>query len=429
MKKVLIIGYFWPYNRWGSGRMLGLSKYLKDFGWEPIILTAPLQEKPPMNIRVIETNFPGDIFISLRKVLRLFGFNEKISMTEQIKESLGQGAQNSMIDFARTKYQEIFGFPDTEKSWRSHALRAAEELLENERIDALMSVWPVTSHLVAQAVHRKFALPWLADFPDPWSQSHNYPYSRIRKHFDEKLELRTIADADALTSSSPLVTQRQAVFLKRSLVTITNGFDPESISLTVPLADPFTITYTGTIYSGKQDPEKFLLALKKLLSLGKINSRQIRVRFYGKRYTWLDAMIVKHSLTEIVRQYGLVSREETLIKQRESHLLLLFNWEDAEENGVFPLKFFEYLAAQRPILAAGGFEHDYINHMLCETKAGIYAYDVNGIAEGVLRSYEEFIRTGTVAFNGEVTRIDQYSQKEMAHKFAVVLDSLMAKES
>ena len=41
MKKVLIITYYWPPGS-GSGvqRFLKFSKYLKQFGWEPIILTV-----------------------------------------------------------------------------------------------------------------------------------------------------------------------------------------------------------------------------------------------------------------------------------------------------------------------------------------------------------------------------------------------------
>ena len=36
MKKVLIVGHFWPYRQ-GSGRVLGLAKHLMEFGWQPKI--------------------------------------------------------------------------------------------------------------------------------------------------------------------------------------------------------------------------------------------------------------------------------------------------------------------------------------------------------------------------------------------------------
>ena len=48
MKKVLIIGYLWPYCRHqgGSPRTLGLVNYLAEFGWHPIVLTPPLSKEP-----------------------------------------------------------------------------------------------------------------------------------------------------------------------------------------------------------------------------------------------------------------------------------------------------------------------------------------------------------------------------------------------
>ena len=66
MKKVLIITYYWPP---GSGpgvqRFLKFSKYLREFGWEPIILTvengcypsmdASLEKEVPSNLKVVTT--------------------------------------------------------------------------------------------------------------------------------------------------------------------------------------------------------------------------------------------------------------------------------------------------------------------------------------------------------------------------------------
>ena len=42
-KKVLIITYYWPPSG-GSGvqRWLKFTKYLRDFGWEPVIYTPDL---------------------------------------------------------------------------------------------------------------------------------------------------------------------------------------------------------------------------------------------------------------------------------------------------------------------------------------------------------------------------------------------------
>ena len=424
MKKVLIIGYFWPF-RGGSGRMLGLAKYLVEFGWQPIILTAPLQTKPKENFNYIETPYPGDIFSLWRKFFKLFKFETQKSITEQIKSRLNISKQKSLIDKIRTFYQEIFAFPDTEKRWRKPALKSARELLDKENIDAIISVWPVTSHLIAKQLKQEYKIPWIADFPDPWTENHAYPYGKIRKFFDKKLEVKTITKADAITAVSPGCAKKEENLLKRPVVAITNGFDPDQLqkSLT-PLTEKFTITYTGTIYPGKQDPTKIFLAIKELINEKEINPNEIEIRFYGSKQEGLSSEIQKYGLKNIAVQYGHLSREESLKKQRESQLLLLFCWEDLKETGVYPLKVFEYLAAQRPILATGGSENEGVKKIIEETKAGVSAISIEEIKNCLKIFYQQYKKTGEVPYHGDLKKIEQYSYRSMAKKFAELLNQI-----
>ena len=66
MKKVLIITYYWiPSGGAGVQRWVKFTKYLRDFGWEPVIYTPENPEYPsidtsferdiPQNIEVIKT--------------------------------------------------------------------------------------------------------------------------------------------------------------------------------------------------------------------------------------------------------------------------------------------------------------------------------------------------------------------------------------
>jgi len=61
MKKVLIITYYWPP---GSGpgvqRFLKFSKYLRTFGWEPIILTVDNGSYPSMD-KSLEQDIPDGL--------------------------------------------------------------------------------------------------------------------------------------------------------------------------------------------------------------------------------------------------------------------------------------------------------------------------------------------------------------------------------
>lgn len=421
MKRILIIAYYW------RGRVPGLAKYLPEFGWQPVILTtpSPLDQQPASELTIIET----DRSLVLGFWRKLLGFNPSEDVGKQIKSKFNITFEHPWYRFLSWIYRkgnEIVNYPDAEKGWRPFAVKSGSELLQNENIDAMVSSSsPVTSHLIAKELKAKHKIPWIADLRDLWSQNHNYDYGRLRHFFDTRLELKTLASADALVTVSPIWAEELKRLHRRAAVySITNGFDPQEVnSPPAKLTDKFTITYTGLIYTGKQDPTKLLVALQDLISKGDIKPEEVEVRFYGHKVEWLPNEIERHGLSAIANYYGIVPQEIAFEKQRESQLLLLLNWEDPQEKGCYPLKVFEYLAAQRPILAVGGFGNDVIESLLDETKAGTYCKTVEDVKDVLCKSYLEYKRKGEVSYHGNIQEIDKYSHREMARKFADILDS------
>jgi len=426
MKKVLIIGYFWPY-RGGSGRMLGLAKYLKDFGWEPIIITAPLERvpDPETRVRFIETPYPGDVFGPFRTVFKILGFKQDKSITDQIKLRVGVSSNKSVIDKIRTFYQELFAYPDTEHRWGKFALRAAQEVIRTEKIDAILSVWPVTCHIVAHRLKEQYDIPWVADFPDPWSENHAYPYGKIRKHFDRALEQKTLLTTDVLTAAAPTYAKKEAAVNGKTAESITLGYDPEKINRPLkPLTKKFTITYTGSIYE-KQDPTKIVVAIFELLKEGLIDKNEIDVRFFGQHSLVLQKKIEECGLEKVIVQNGLISQKESHQKQYESQVLLMLGWEDLEKLGGIPLKLFEYLAAKRPIIATGGSEREDLVDILTKTHSGKHGVSIPAIKGIISEYYSEFKKAGAVTYHGITTEVEKYSYLGMAERFAKILDRLV----
>ena len=425
MKKILIISYYFPSSTAVGGlRIHGLAKYLSEFGWEAIILTTALPDNPNMQFRVIQTPY-YDVIASWKK---RFGLKPEEGVKKQYGITIHKN-KKSMIDFILIFLSEIIAYPDAQKGWYNYAVKAGSEILENENIDAIISSSsPVTCHLIANALKTKYNIPWIADLRDLWTQNHYYQYSPIRRFIERRLEIKTLSKADALvTVSKDLAETLGTLHKEKRIYTIRNGFDPQEMNIShVDLTNKFTITYTGILYQGKRDPSKLFKSLHDLISEGKLNPKEIEVRFYGPKEDWMGKEIEIYRLQGIVNEYGVISRNFALEKQRESQVLLLLLWDNPEEIGVYTGKIFEYLAARRPILATGG-PKGVVKELLVETNSGMYATSVDDVKKALEEYYNEYKLKDNVSYKGERAKIDKYSQREMARKFAEVLGTLTRK--
>jgi len=423
LKRVLIITYYFPPRPGvASLRLKGLAKYLPEFGWEPVILTAVLPGIPDKSFRVIQSSYPGDVSALLKKKLHLQpdkGFQEQVRVPLSIR-----GGRKSFTTNIITFIKEIVSYPDEQKNWYPFAVETGEKIMKEENIKAIISSsGPVTSHLIAKELKRRFNVPWVADLRDLWTQNHYYSYGMIRKWLERRLEINTLSWADALvTISKPAAEKLKSLHHNKSVFAIPNGFDPDEICVE-PLTKRFTLTYTGQLYQGKQNPELLLRAISELIAKKLIDRDKIEIRFFGPTQYWLAQDIKKYNLEGIVKQSGMIPREAALKKQRESQILLLLNWNDPDEKGVYTGKIFEYLAAKRPILAIGG-PKGVVSELLTETNSGISSSDLESLKLFITKCYKEYEKNGQVQYHGKIDKVNKYSHYEMAKKFSSVLNKI-----
>lgn len=426
MNKVLIITYFFAEGLTIAGlRPLGLAKYLPDFGWKPVIVTAKAPGLKDPGFEVLETQMSDSLNL-VKKLLKINSEQTLMAQIAQLKRKLRVKSDTSLLDKLLALIGEVTAYPDFQKGWRRVAAETARTAFQQNDIRAIISISsPVTAHLVASGLKNEFRVPWLADFRDLWTQNHYYPYSRIRRKREEKLELKTLAGADALvTVSGPVAQELGELHKNKPVYAIPNGFDPEILAH-VPdcLSKKFTLTYTGNIYPGKQSPEPVFSVLSELISQGEVAPEDIEVRFYGAELNWISELVSRYGLEDVVKQYGIVDRETAIRKQRESQLLILLKWNDEQQKGVYTAKIFEYLAAKRPVLATGDY-WDVVDDLLEETRAGVSPGTSERLEETILEYYREYKQTGTVRYYGDDAMINKYSHREMAKKFADILNNI-----
>ena len=405
-----------------SPRIEGLVRYLPDFGWLPIILTGVTSEYTDLPARIVQTPYRD----ALGFMGRLLKIDPEKDAGQQIKNRLGVTSRKSPIDYFLTLGGAIINYPCPDKNWKPFALQATREMLQKENIDAIISSSaPVVSHLISSRLKEDYNIPWIADLRDLWSQNHNYSYGPLRRFLDRRLELKTLAKADALvTVSEPWAEKLRTLHKGKTVYEVTHGFNPAEVNVPpAKLTLKFTITHTGSIYSRKHDPVKLFAALRDLISGKIMDQNDIEVRFYGTMADWVDKEIKEYGLTDIIRQYGQVPKDVAVGKQRESQVLYITKWRDLQERGAYSGKIFEYLAARRPILAADG-SYDVVTDLLNETKAGIDAQSVQDIKDALEKLYQDYKLKGELSFNGIDSKINNYSHREMARKFSEILNRL-----
>ncbi len=129
-------------------------------------------------------------------------------------------------------------------------------------------------------------------------------------------------------------------------MTIANGCDFDDFDgLEHHASDRFRITHAGSFF-GRRDPRPFIQALAD-------SGLDVRARFVGDfrpaDREWAETL----SLGDRLELLPFVPRRTSLELQRDSEaLLLLIPEADGRGKGVLSGKVFEYLAAERPILAA-----------------------------------------------------------------------------
>jgi hypothetical protein len=430
MKQVLVLSfYFPPRQEVGAVRPRGLAKYLPEFGWKTVVLTPKLPAGDRLPVETIETDYRDVVQEwKARFGLDSRGLHQQLNLPPPSKGDVPL-LHTRIIDGVKA----LITFPDPTKGWQRFALQAVSELAKKRTIDAIISTSPPeTSHLIACKAKKLLRCPWIADFRDLWigDPLRTRKFGGWMRPMYVRVERNTLRTADGfVAASAPMRAQLSDRYPEVPAYCITNGFDPEEMSTTpTPLTDFFSITYTGELYQGRRDPTPVLQALSELIREGFMSRKDVRLRFYGPSEHWLQARVNAFELTDVVEIHGRISREQSLRRQRESQVLLLINWHDASEPGMYTGKIFDYFNAGRPVLAVGG-GHCVITDLLEQTKAGVHGLSLPQIRNFLIHAYSDFQRNRHVRYSGDASVISRYSHREMAARFASLLDDLVGVQS
>jgi glycosyltransferase involved in cell wall biosynthesis len=344
LRHALFVAFHYPPEASSSGvlRTLKYSRYLAEFGWRVSVITPEISAYTVCDEGLIQQIPRGT------RVIRTRYLNTKRHLS------------------IRGVYPALLAVPDVWIGWLPWAVAAGQRVMASDPADVIYSTSPhATAHLIAYWLARRSGKAWVADFRDPWYEDPpepGTPDGAVFRAANQSLEKLVIGRCDAVVTSTKalgaMLQERYPGKRPSDFHVILNGYDeadfPQVVSH-VPRKDPsLRIVHAGNINEQFRDPRPLLAALARLISAGQLAVAELDIQFVGggpfgsslKMQSFLGSTPLSSAVSFLPRE----PYEVSLQRLFTADLLLLLQASD-DTVGLVPAKLYEYLRAQRPILA------------------------------------------------------------------------------
>jgi glycosyltransferase involved in cell wall biosynthesis len=416
MKRVLFVTYWYPPQPAAGALRTGyIANNLREFGWEPVVLTREYPDTPASTFDV--------------ETVPEFGLRRRAAAAVPDRAPVSV-ARHPLDQRVRDLVKCLIHVPDDHSAWLAAALRRAHGLAKTNAFDAVLSSAPPPNvHFIARAVAKRNGIPWIADYRDLWAGpygpyfSRNYGPTRLRIFYAmEKWLLHRATILTTVTKGHAEALERN---FKRTGVEVIPNASDRSIWETIDDVMPadFRFCYTGQIYPGLRTPDLLFSAIAELREERDPAGLAARFDFFGNEPELVLKCAARYGISDAVAAHGLVDRWTALRAQKRSAVLvLLLNMEgdnDPVERANPGSKIFEYAGAQRRILALGP-PHNVVREVLDETGIGLFASDKAECKTAIRRLYDYFL----AADFAPAGRPSNWflTPREIAQRFAGVLE-------
>lgn len=430
MKKVLIITYYWPpASGPGVQRWLKFSKYLKDFGWEPVILTVQGGSYVNEDHELLK-DIPSDLKIFKTKSLEPFLVYNALRGKKGKSVEVGMGNIKGKPTFFKkvsTYIRSNYFVPDARVGWNRFAINKALDILNQEEISMVITTGPPHStHLIGKAIKDKKSIPWIADFRDPWTSIYYEKYLTRSKRSDLKnrrLENETVKGSDALL----VVSEGMKVeFIDRNINTkvIPNGYDADDL----PEGENNSTEIFKLAYIGNFKVNQNILSLwEAIAELDKeIEDFRFKLSFTGNVFEGVKSDIEKYQIMHLTEYNPFVKHSEAFRLMSIANMLYLPIPQSDNNKLILTGKIFEYIASGSPILSLGpkdGNASDLLKK--CNRENMISYQDKDAIKAFIKAQYTIWLSNNGMSFKHTDDSYKQYSRKNITKTLSHIMDDLM----
>lgn len=350
MRVLYVAFYFPPTSGGGVERTLRFCEHLPEHGIDCEVL-APVDARWLADDPASLARIPAGLRVHR---VRYRGPGNRVLPADRIAAATG-AAERALVR-ARLAPRRLL-LPDVDVPWLVDLVPEALRLLRTGRFDALLTTSPPHSVAVAGGMlARRTGVPWIADWRDPWLANPDVAGDRaaVRAKLAASARLaRLVAPRMAAAScvNEAIADEVRALAPQVPVEVIPNGAEVEQIAALERHADPrLTFLFTGYFF-GDRGPGVFLDGLAAVLRERPELRDRLRARFIGSFPDAERDRLALLGLSGVVAIEPTRAHDVVLQAQRDADVLLLFMQDRAGAEAVVPAKTWEYLAADRPVLA------------------------------------------------------------------------------
>ena len=411
---------FPPTGGAGVQRSTKFVKYLPCFGWRPTVLTVRdgvYAQRDPSLLRDLPSG---------TRIVRTETLEPAEAAVASVRAGVA-GKPGLRARAVRAAY-DAFIVPDKQLLWLPDGFAAGLRVAQRTRPEVIYATGnPYSSFLLAALLGAALEKPYVLDFRDAWtlnwySWRHRSRLDALRRWRDrvERLEERTVlrGAAAAIFISEQVRGDYATAYpeLAGRFHRISNGFDPEDFAGAAPIElEGFAFVYAGK-FAEYRRPDAFLrglaIAVREDAGFGAV----AKAAFVGDWGAEHQAVADEVGVGKRIVAVGYRPHHEAVGYMKGAGALALISGGDRTEQ---PGKVFEYLAADRPILAIIPEDGASSEAIRASVGGGYFAdpEDPASIAQAMLRIWREReqVRGGDEAARG------RFDRRELTRKLAEVL--------
>jgi glycosyltransferase involved in cell wall biosynthesis len=398
------------------------------FDWLPTVVTT-LDGDYPYIDESLKTQVSSQLKV-IRTKTPTFGYWFKFFFVN--KENIPYGSLQTTKNDSFLKKMAFFTrkqlvSPDSRVIWNKHAYKAAEKLLISGKYDAIITTGPPQStHLIGEKLKKKFKIPWIADFRDPWTKIYYLESEKrnpVIKRIDANFEKNVFEKADKVITVSKGFKEGWQNYLDKISV-IHNAFDPDDFfGVNYKRTDKFRIKFIGALTSSrKSDVLKTIHWIEEFAK--KNDYHNLEFSLIGDTFDDSFKSLKNSNISIIDNKF--IEHKDVINECVNSESLLFVINRVQNNSGILAYKLYEYIGSKTFIFSIGPNDGN-VKEIIRDDKLGICLEyeDKKAFMEKLGELYNKWNNNESIKNNNEM---HEYSVPNSCSVYANILNDLTQKQ-